>query len=426
MTAAEAFASRHQPHITTTNGAIIIFGLLTIRWIAGILENVGLTSLSEIAAVTMLAGLLVLHLHRMRLASATALFCAGLLLWIVSGALSYAANFDANAHATIALLSLLMLYATFANAAATYLTGPTGLAWMSRFLTAFIAFGCALSLSQIATGTGFVETGPHGFQRAFGSDVHPVSFAIQILAALVALEIARLKRVLPVTFAFKCTFILGSIALYLTFARTAWVMAALILGSRIVLRGSLARRVIAAGVVTTASIAILATSGRFTDLGSLPFFLESFSISNAVFDWRYVDNSVSWRIVNWSYGLQQALEQPLLGFGPGQSAVSSYFNLEMHNIFLEVFFEGGVLGLFALLITLTGLWRMHKHLPAATPGDRSASALTNSFGITLLLAVTLSTSFVDQLMSFLLYLLLLTAASCPTQYTPNHGPCCKY
>jgi len=155
---------------------------------------------------------------------------------------------------------------------------------------------------------------------------------------------------------------------------------------------------------------LLLTSQRFADLGSLPLFLSSFSIHDTVFDWRYVDNSVSWRIVHWSIGMQQALQHPWLGFGPGQSAVSSYFNLEMHNVFLEVFFEGGIIGLFALMLTLAGLLRMHRHLPVASSADRQARIIANAFGLSLFFAVTFSTSFVDQLMSFLFYQILLACA----------------
>ena len=118
---------------------------------------------------------------------------------------------------------------------------------------------------------------------------------------------------------------------------------------------------------------------------------------------------------------QQALEQPWLGFGPGQSAVSSFFNLEMHNVFLEVFFEGGVIGLVALLVTLAGLFRIHHHLPIASPADRKARIIANGFGLSLLFAVTFSTSFVDQLMSFLLYQILLAYAGVTVNPHPNAG-----
>jgi len=325
---------------------------------------------------------------------------------------------QADPQATITLLTLLILYGLFANAAFTFFRTRRALDDLGRIIALFIITGLLLSLTQILTGTGFVAAGKITTQRAFGSDVHPVSFAVQILAAMVALEVLRVKRRLRFGLSHGVLLGLGCIALYLTYARTAWVMALIILALAIILRGSLARRITIAAIAGAGGAIILLSSDRFTDLGSLPFFLENFSFQDAVFDWRYVDNSVSWRIVNWSYGLQQALQQPWLGFGPGQSAVSSYFNLEMHNIFLEVFFEGGFFGLGALIVTVFGLVRMHAHLPAVDAADRYARILANSFGFTLLLAatflaVTFSTSFVDQLMSFLLYVFIVAAAAIP-------------
>ncbi len=46
-----------------------------------------------------------------------------------------------------------------------------------------------------------------------------------------------------------------------------------------------------------------------------------------------------------------------------------------------------------------------------TATDRYTRTLANSFGVALFLAVTFSTSFVDQLMSFLIYILMLAAAA---------------
>lgn len=398
-----------------------ILGLFTIRWLAGILENFGLPMLSEFTAILMLAGLSILFLHRMRLAQDSALFVTGTLLWFTSGLLSLAANPNADARSTLSLLTLLLLYGLFANAATTHLRTPSALTFLYRLMAAFILVGCTLSLLQVTTHTGFVEIGRDNVQRAFGSDVHPVSFAIQIVAAMVALEVIRIKRRAPLGLLHLCLLSAGTIALYLTLARTAWVMGLLIVAIALVLRGSPLRRILITAFLGVAGLILLLSSDRFSDLASLPTFLANFSAQDAVFDWRFVDNSVSWRIVNWSIGFTQALEHPLLGFGPGQSAQSSYFNLEMHNIFLEVFFEGGFIGLGALLITLAGLVRLHHRLPRATQPDRNASILTNAFGVTLLLAVTFSTSFVDQLMSFLLYILLLTATAIPAQTTKTRA-----
>ena len=407
------------PTTSIRSQTTVILTLFLLRWLAGILENLGVPHLSEVTATIMLATLALIFLQRMRVAKTAGLFCIGILAWIFSGALSYAANPGADIQATIMLLTLLTLYGLFANATATHLRHPSVLPNLARLMAIFISAGLALSLIQLATDTGFVAVGQATTQRTFGSDVHPVSFAIQTLAALVALEIIRLKSVRAPGPAHIALIAIGTLSIFLTLARTAWVMALIIIAAALILRGTLPRRITTATIASAIALTLALSSQRLTDLGSLPFFLANFSLHDVVFDWRYVDNSISWRIVNWSFGLQQALEQPWLGFGPGQSAVSSYFNLEMHNIFLEVFFEGGLIGLAALLITLAGLVRLHRHLPAANRTDARCRILANAFGVALFLAVTFSTSFVDQLMSFLLYMFLIAAAGVPTGKSPT-------
>ena len=403
--------ARHVPALGAE--ATLVLGLFAFRWLAGIAENLAIPAFSQLAALALLAGLALMTLYRMRLAEDCTLFLTGILAWVATGIASFAANPAADARTTMALLTLLALYALFANAALTHLRTPQALVWLYRLLALFITAGFALSALQIATGTGFVEAGKANIQRAYGSDVHPVSFAIQITAALVAFEIARTRLGRPFTALHLAIMGAGAITLYLTYARTAWLMALIIAALALISRGSWTRRLLLGGAGALAGSALLVTSDRFTDLSSLPLFLANFSPADMVFDWRYIDNSLSWRIVNWSLGFTQAMEQPILGFGPGQSAMSSYFNLEMHNIFLEALFEGGVFGLAALLLTLAGLARLHRRLPRQSACDRYSRTLANGFGLTLLLAVTFSTSFVDQLMSFLLYILLLGAAANP-------------
>ncbi|MBV1869041.1 MAG: O-antigen ligase family protein [Marinosulfonomonas sp.] len=351
-------------------------------------------------------------MQRMRLSAKSQTLVLGLLAWMFAAVLSVAANGAGNLDA-IALLALLALYALFANATSYHMTDLSSLRAIRKFLIAFMIIGTCLAVTQIATGSGFVEAGNYSTQRAIGSDVHPVSFAIQMVAALIGLEVIRIKRRLPLSLGHLILGSLGLLALYLTYARTAWVMLAVSAGFAIFLRASPIGRVLIAAAVTLAGVALSQMSGRFSDLSSLPFFLQNFSFADAAFDYRYVDNSVSWRIVNWSLGFQQAIEQPWLGFGAGQSATSSHFQLEMHNIFLETFFEGGIVGLLAFLLVLAGVFQLHRSLPRATPADRHARLLANGFGLSLLLAVTFSTSFVDQLMSVLLYLLMLSATCVP-------------
>ena len=381
---------------------------------SGVLENFGATGASEIAAVSLMAGLGILFLERMTFAGQSALFILGILAWLVSGLISYSANAVPAPQDTLELLMLLLLYGLFANACFAHLAQPTSVPGIYRFIRAFILVGGALAIFQVVTGTGFVEEGKAQIQRAFGSDVHPVSFAIQMVAALVVLECIRSKTGQHRGLWYITIMAVGIAVLYLTYARTAWIMALITLAFAFSASASRPTKLVFLVVGAPILLVVLVTSDRFSNLNGLSLFLSNFTLDNLVFDYRYIDNSVSWRIVNWGYGFQQALEKPMLGFGPGQSASSSYFNLEMHNIFLETFFEGGVFGLAAFLILLSGLFRIHRLMPRQSKSDHYCCALANGFGLSLLLAVFFSTSFVDQLMSFILYFLLLTIAAIPS------------
>lgn len=392
----------------------ILLWVLTLRWLAGIAENFGLPGLSEFTAIIVLVTLAGMFLLQMRMSADGALLIAGVLAWMFTGVLSLVANDLSSRSEAVALLALLGLYALFANAALIHFRDPVLLPAIQRFLAAFIAIGAGLSVFQVINGSGFVEPGGQELIRAYGSDVHPVSFAIQVLTAVVGLEIIRVKRRLPMRRWHLTLVALAGLAIYLTYARTAWVMGFLIVVYLMMIRGSWVRRGAFLVAVAIGLAIILPGSDRFADLSSLPFFLSNFAFSDLAFDYRYVDNSVSWRIVNWSYGYQQAMLQPVLGYGPGQSASASYFNLEMHNILLEMLFEGGILGLGAFIVALAGLARLHKRLPKASGADRYARQLANGLGFSLLLAVIFSTSFVDQLMSVLIYLVMLSLAAIKT------------
>ncbi len=394
--------------------ARIILCLIAFRWLAGIADNLGARGASEDAAITMLGVLAFLFLTRMRLARDAVWLVAGLLAWLFAATMSALATPMPRPLEAAALLTLLSLYALTAEATLAHLRSPRGLAAIRVFLTGFLLVGAALSVWQVTQGAGFVDPGKPGVIRAFGSDVHPVSFALQALAAMLALEVIRVKTGRAFNGLHATLLACGALALYLTYARTAWVMALLIAAVLAWRRSGGLQRLALIAVALPAGIGALSLSDRFADLASLPTFWHNFSFAETVFDYRYIDNSVSWRIVNWSYGLQQALERPLLGFGPGQSAYASQFSLEMHNILLEALFEGGILGLAAVSMVLLALLGLHRNLPAATPADRHARALANGFGAALLLAVLFSTSLVDQLMTVVLYLLLLASASTPS------------
>ncbi len=399
----------------------VVLALFAIRWLAGIAENFGAAGASEIAATGMLAVLAMLFVLQFRIARPAALLVFGLIAWIFAGALSAAANPEADAMQVIALLSLLALYALFANAIWAHLTGAAHFAALERLFIAFLAVGGGLAVLQVLTSSGFVDPGKPDVQRAFGSDVHPVSFGIQLVLAATGLIVLRIRSRAGFKFAHYCLLALAAVAIYLTYARTAWAMALIIPAFAGLSSGSIMRRLAIFCVLSLSCIAFAVFSGRFDDLASLPAFLAQLDRANIVFDHRYVDNSFSWRIVNWAYGLAQAAERPWLGHGPGQSALASAFQLEMHNIALEMFFELGAIGIAAFALVLAGLIRLHMPPKQPTRADRIAPKWASGMGLAMLAAVMISTSLVDQLMTVLLYLLVLRAAHAGI-VMPAHPP----
>ncbi len=395
----------------------IISAVLSVRWLAGIAEGYGLAGLSEKAAMAGMVVLFLLFLARLQIARGTGLLLAGFSAWIAAALLSAAANGQLGNGAAVELIGLLGFYALLANASFLHLRGPEDLAPFQALITGFIAIGATLTVSQYLTGQGFVAAGKPDLVRATGSDVHPVSFGIQVVIALAILTACRAKRGLPRHPIQAVLIGAGLVAVYLTFARTAWAMGAFTLGWAVAWGPGPARRLITlAGLVAALGFAV--ASGRFGDLASLPRFLVSFDLTNLAFDHRYIDNSFSWRIVNWAYGLQQALAVPILGHGPGQSAVLSAFSREMHNIVLELFFECGVAGLFALALVFGGLVHLHRQLPKKTACDRRVSRMATGLGLALMLVVMVSTSLVDQLMTIALYILFLAIARVPARPCP--------
>ena len=396
----------------STAGALILC-FVVLRVFAGVAENAGVPRLSEAAGMALCAALVLQFVRDWRLARGTIMLFSGFMLWILASGLSAAFAPLAEPIRAWSLSALLLLYALFANALWANLHGPTGLRLVHNFLMFFLVLGSLIALTQFVAGTGFVDQGKPDVMRVFGTDVHPVSFGLQIVLALVGVQISRLKLGLRFSIWNVLIVAVALSALYLTFARTAWGVLAVVGICLAAGTGSIHRRVLATVALACVLTAAVSLSPRFDDLASLPEFLSSFDFNAPVFDHRTVSNSFSWRIVNWAFGLQYASDALLSGYGPGQSADASLFGLEMHNILLEALFELGVPGLIAVVVVILGFLRLHMSLPRATPGDRLSRLMANGVGLGLLAATLFSTSLVDQLMTVLVYMMMLRAASIP-------------
>lgn len=210
---------------------------------------------------------------------------------------------------------------------------------------------------------GIARTGFLGeiHSRAYGTFPHP-----NILGAYLALFLPWLllpsdwrSRFIRVTAIVLCV-----AALFFSFSRTAWVVAAL----GVLLYSLLTRPGIEAKLISAARLGLLAVF--------LIFFLMSGSLNDPL--------SLSRRLELTSISTQMIRASPLLGVGFGNfilrmddfGRVSGWirFLQPVHNVFLLVGAETGIVGLtlfllfFALLFyKLFLLFRRSLHLPAAVP-----------------------------------------------------------
>lgn len=396
------------------NAMRLLLGLLYLRLFSGAAAALGLPDGARFVTLALAGAAALVFLADPRIARPTALALLGFALWLVACALSLAfAPPLAMPDLAATQVVLLVLYGAMLNGLALHLRGPAVLAAVRRFLGVFILTGAALALYQTASGTGFAEAGRSTYLRAFGPDVHPVSFGLQLVVALVGLEIARLRGGARLGAGMIALYLLGGAALYLSFARTAWVVLLLVVLLMVWSRSRPALRVTLLPPVAGAGVLLALASGRFNDLASLSFFLDHYDFSASTYDFRYVDNSLSWRIANWAMGLRLALEQPLTGHGPAQAVAVSAFGLQMHNLFLEALVELGVPGLIAVVLVVAGLGRMRRHIPQSDPNARAIRALLGALGLGFLLTITLSTSLVGQTMTVMLLLMVLALSIAP-------------
>lgn len=112
------------------------------------------------------------------------------------------------------------------------------------------------------------------------------------------------------------------------------------------------------------------------------------------------DASSMIRIATWKAGINMVKQNPWLGVGPGNfndlfvsyapEEMKSYadYTMSIHNIFLQVFSETGLIGgcVFVLMITssIAGLFRLNKSNNNLKSDKRISLALPNALGVSLL------------------------------------------
>lgn len=227
----------------------------------------------------------------------------------------------------------------------------------------FVAFGVvppvATACWQLATGTGYSET--EGLNRLQGTFAHPNTLALFLTPLCVVAVAAALLNSAGRRFWLGLSVAIA-ILVALTSSRTG--LLCLVIGSALVpflglwhsggreLRRALATLALMLGA------AWLAVGGavrlRFGNLSTAA--LASQAIENAS-----PENSLEWRVVNWTTLVRMGLQHPWLGHGAGMTEVlnpivnqNTGIPFNAHDDFVRFFFEAGVIGL--ACYCLYGVW----------------------------------------------------------------------
>ena len=394
----------------------LLLVMLYLRLFSGALGSLGAGGVAPLTTLAICGVAILSFLTRPTFSGPSFWLVVGLMIWNGVAIISWYINAPLiRPELATTQVALLTTYAFFLNALEIHTKEKTQYARLQKFLHTFIILGFILCIFQIGTGAGFQEHGRSTFKRAFGSDVHPVPFSLQIVIALVGLEIIRLKLNAPFGRKHLMFFAVSMLAMFLTYSRTGWLIFAIVFGSYALLNSKPILKVTVAPIALISIVFLAISSGRFDDLSTIGYFFENYDFESNVYDYRYIDNSLTWRIANWAIGLQSIIQQPWLGFGPGQAVAVSQFNLQMHNLLFEVLIEVGVIGALPMLVVLFSIARTPRILHQDATTNKSLHRLWRLLSFALFLNIMISNSLIGQTMTILLLLIVRVLLIAPIQ-----------
>jgi O-antigen ligase len=206
----------------------------------------------------------------------------------------------------------------------------------------------AVGLGQYLGGYTELASPYDKFERVAGLSAHPVTYSLDIVLTFCICELSRRKLHLPIQHFHIVVYSVFLIALVLSASRTGIVLLAVTLT---VYLFSQRPSLLPAFAAAFAIVLWVSPFGElFSELESVPAYILSGEYK--VWDWHTAVTSFHWRIYHWYYLSSLALEQVLIGYGPGQVTIYSPFSLTAHSQFVEIFFETGIIG----LISFVAFW----------------------------------------------------------------------
>jgi O-antigen ligase len=247
------------------------------------------------------------------------------------------------------------------------------------FLSALLPL--ALGIMQALQGEG-VDVA--GFNRVRGTFLHPNTFAVYL--ALIVVMGAALYPHLKTRWRRPALVFLGACGscLLLTYTRGAWLAAFVGLIIVGILQSRTLIAVLLGGTVLLA-VAVPSVSARFSDLE------REQRPSGAA------GNSLIWRFDYWSDALSLVKENPVTGIGLKMVQSRSEGEQNVHNDFVRVLVETGLIGLAAYLWLLARLRQVaRRSLATAAPGLHRGVAVGFSGCLGVFLVVSMSANIISQ------------------------------
>lgn len=189
------------------------------------------------------------------------------------------------------------------------------------------------ALYQFVTHRGNLDTA--GFNRVYGTAVHPTPFATYLVIVLIG-ALAWATYLQRFRWAAYAGAVVSGWLLLQTYTRSAWIAAA---GGAayVVLRHRLRLLLPVAALITVALVTVPQVSQRFADL----------NVSDLK-SWSDTSNSLAWRLRYWDSIIALVERRPVTGLGLGTTPSYTVQQLEPHNVYVQAYVELGYLGVVGL------------------------------------------------------------------------------
>lgn len=399
----------------------VVMALLLLRLIAGAVPpDVPLSLAAPVTAVLLAVLVLFILLDgRIRKAHIGLLLSLGGMLFV--SVFSFMLTDPLQKQDAYLFLLRIILLIVWVGFAGVYLTSKTGLVIFTSFVRTALYFGAILAIVQVSLFPELYSI--RGDTRAFGMMGHPVPFCMFLFISITFIEFSRVRLGQLRSASDKGAIIAGLVAMVLTQSQTAWIMFAIYTIFLIRSRRSTLVKVIATPVLLGIMLGILYAIPFTRDLFS---FFEVFRYFGEIPVDRYahwlVNDSVSWRVVNWKMSVSTMLPQWYIGLGPGQAEIHNYFGLTLHSLPLEVFVEIGAFGLLFLLAMMRRTYLLLRRKRTDSPQEQHARRIVQGAAIATLGAAVLSVTMVDQMLYHLVFFTMVVITAIPVQEMASEQP----